>query len=158
MTVSDDDDFEPQLPGVQTTNPAQWEDEDKEEPPEQLEDKKTTTTPQQPQEQQKKAPKAKTKSAVAKKKEKEQQNNSQTPLDPETEKKRQQQLVQDSDFENTKGMFSGLDSVIDTSNPKDEKDFEVLAEQVAQKVTLFEVRHATPVVLASRNLSITSSC
>jgi hypothetical protein len=55
--------------------------------------------------------------------------------------RQKRQIVEDSDLENAKGMFAGLDAEykIDIANPKDEKDFEVLATTLADKLANYEV-------------------
>jgi len=61
-------------------------------------------------------------------------------LDPVAEKLKRQLKVEEADFQNTQEIFSGLDSVsvISTADPKDEKDFEALADKLARKLIIYE--------------------
>jgi len=61
-------------------------------------------------------------------------------LDSFADKTKKQNAVEDADFQNTQEMFSGLDSVsiVNTADPKDEKDFEVLAETLSKKLVVYE--------------------
>lgn len=54
--------------------------------------------------------------------------------------RQKRQIVEASDLENAKGLFAGLDNEykIDIINPKDEKDFEVLATTLADKLGNYE--------------------
>jgi hypothetical protein len=140
----EDEEFEPPPPVVATTStPSKWEDEDKEEQeaPEawDKEDEEEEEQSSKPKEPKKIKPKKPAKKSAA--------NKIKPPpeeeglVDPIIEKIRAQQRVEEADFQNTKEMFSGLDSVsvVNTSDPKDEKDFEVLAESLAKKLSIYEV-------------------
>jgi len=126
----EDEDFEP--PSLDSAASKRWEDEDKTE-----QTKSSEVIP------------ASTKASSNPPKAKEIENKKKstplkatTPLDPEAERLRQKELIEEADFQNTQAMFSGLDLgkelVIDVNNPKDEKDFEVLAEVLGQKLCSFE--------------------
>jgi len=128
----EDDDFEP--PSVSASK--RWEGEDKEEN-ESWENLTTKSVEPEKKSTEIVKPKDKKKAALHKA-----EVITSQPLDPLDEKKRQQQLVEASDFQNTQAMFSGLDLgkdlMIDVNNPKDEKDFEVLAEVLGQKICSYE--------------------
>lgn len=140
----DEDDFEPPsvIPVVvgvtsKTTATKRFEEEDKEETKESWENLDVKEN----------APSTSTKKKLkeivkAKEAPKPASTSSDTPLDAETEKLRQQQIIEEAELQNTQAMFTGLDLnkdlVIDLKNPKDEKDFEVLAELIATKVAIFE--------------------
>ena len=57
--------------------------------------------------------------------------------------KEKQKRVEESDFQNTTSLFSGLstDNKVNLDQPKDERDFQVLATTLAEKVRAFEVSY-----------------
>lgn len=55
------------------------------------------------------------------------------------DKKLQQQLSEESDLKNTQDLFSGVDGLVNLKNPKDEKDFDGLGENIASKISLYKV-------------------
>jgi len=143
----DEDDFEPPsvIPvalGVNsktTSTTKRFEDEDKEETKNESEENLESKEPAPASTSTKKKLKDKVKEKETPKPE---STSSDIQLDPETEKLRQQQIISETELQNTQAMFTGLelnkDLVIDLKNPKDEKDFEVLAELIATKVAIFE--------------------
>jgi len=54
------------------------------------------------------------------------------------DKKLQQQLSEESDLKNTQDLFSGVDGLVNLKNPKDEKDFDGLGENIASKISLYK--------------------
>jgi hypothetical protein len=54
-------------------------------------------------------------------------------------------------------LFSGIESAIDLNNPKDEKDFEVLGQTLAAKLTVHEVRKYQHSLIESEKSSLQSN-
>jgi len=134
----EDEDFEP--PSLDSAALKRWEDEDK---TDQTKSSEVITAKDEIASTKASSNPPKTKEIENKKKSTPARVS--TPLDPEAEKQRQKELVEEADFQNTQAMFSGLDLgkelVIDVNNPKDEKDFEVLADILGQKLCSFEKKH-----------------
>eukprot|EP01117_Protostelium_nocturnum_P000029 TRINITY_DN1010_c0_g2_i1.p1 TRINITY_DN1010_c0_g2~~TRINITY_DN1010_c0_g2_i1.p1 ORF type:complete len:220 (-),score=82.95 TRINITY_DN1010_c0_g2_i1:94-753(-) len=57
-------------------------------------------------------------------------------IDPETKRLQDLQFQQHSDLKSAVDMFAGLESLVDFRNPKDEKDFEQLAANVSEKLSV----------------------
>jgi len=132
----DSEDFTPSpFQGTETNN-ARWDDEDKSVKESWEEEETKPTQPQQPVTGEHK-PKSTKKNATTHAS----TNNGNQPVSQEPiDKLEQRRLVEASDFQNTTEMFSGLakDLVVDIQNPKDEKDFETLADTLSQKVIPFD--------------------
>jgi len=129
----EDEGFE--VPAV-TPSAAKWELEDQEEPVKESWEDESDKPKEKPKTQKKDTESNSSKKGVAKKGK---ISNSSTTIeetleDPLMEKQRQQLIIEQSDFENTTSMFSGLSTElkIDTGNPKDARDFEALAEMLSK--------------------------
>jgi hypothetical protein len=141
MDSWEDEEFEPPKPIVASTQASKWDDEDKEEeapaawddePPKKDESKggkKEVAKAKKPSGKKGQTGKSSGASKVVEEDE-----------DPMVKKRKDQLRVEESDFQNTQDVFSGLDSVsvISTSDPKDEKDFEALADVLGKKLTVYE--------------------
>jgi len=129
----EDEDFEP--PAVEGSA-SRWADEDKEDAPVKSSwDEEEPKQKGEPKQSSTYKPAAKKSAKAAQKTEPQQPA---APLDPATEKKLKQKFVEDSDFQNTQDIFAGIDERINVNQPKDEKDFEALADSLSQKLTVFE--------------------
>lgn len=138
----EDDDYDPVAElKKQNEVKSQWDDEEEEE-----EETKPSVQESQPRNPNKKKP-------IGKQAEEKEKKTS-APVQPQelTEKQRQQ-LVEASDFKNTLGLFSGIESVIDLSNPKDERDFDVLGSTVGEKLQAYQVKMSVACSLLSTNLN-----
>jgi len=60
------------------------------------------------------------------------------PTQPSLTKQMQQKLVEESDFKHTQDLFSGLNQAINLKQPKDEKDFEGVGEEVASSLLIYK--------------------
>ncbi|OMO53587.1 Translation initiation factor eIF3 subunit [Corchorus capsularis] len=106
-----------------------WEDEDEPEPPKPVEKPVQEKAPKKPSS---KATEKKGKSVEVAKEE---------PLDPVSEKLRQQRLVEEADYKSTTELFAkkgGDDKTLDNFIPKSESDFAEYAELIAYKLRPYE--------------------
>jgi len=123
---------EEKVPSLLSPNNSRWEDEDKQ-PVKGLDEKETL--------EKKEPAKKPTKASKFSEKVEARGTTVDNPLeDPAAEKQRKQKLVEEADFRNTQEMFSGLavENIINTANPKDEKDFVELANSIAAKYSTFD--------------------
>lgn len=136
----DDEDFEPALPVPAPSLTNKWADEEEivsGGTKESWEDDE----PAKPAAEPAKAPKEKKEKKAGKKDSDKDKDKAQPDaLDPEVAKRLREKAVLAADMEAAKDMFAGVDAahLIDTLQPKDEKDFEALAELLAAKVTVHE--------------------
>lgn len=133
----DADDFVPP-PVVSASARNNWEDEEEIRPLKGVKSDEKKAAP---------APQKKEKKTETKKEEApapEPQPVQEEPVDPLEEKLRKQKLVEESDYQNTRDIFTGIDSQraekggaldLDTINPNSEADFEQLAAALAKKLT-----------------------
>jgi len=115
-------------------DPTRWEGEDKEEEVQESWEEEKAQTPSKPVNNKLTS---KTKK-VDNKKTKPSKNEPPSNLDPVAQKIKQQKLVEEADYENTKEMFAGLDEAVNTTTPKDDKDFEALAKILVDKFSYLE--------------------
>ena len=119
------------------SNLASWEDEEEDSP---KTASKKPTAPTKATSTKKESTKAS--STPTKKESKE--NKTSTPANKKAssepiDKKLQQQLSEESDLKNTQDLFSGVDGLVNLKNPKDEKDFDGLGENIASKISIYKV-------------------
>jgi len=113
-----------------SSSTSKWDDEDKE-----VEEKDGNIPKPAARNPEKKKP-------IGKKvEEKEQQSKSGTVSSSTSEnlsEKQKHLLAKESDYHNATGLFSGLENAIDINNPKDERDFEVLATTLSDKLAVYD--------------------
>jgi len=123
----EDEDWESKDIATTKEAPKAWDDEDAEE--EEEEDNVPKSAPINPD---KKKPIGK----IAEEKEK--AKGAPVSSNEKLSAKQKEQMAKDSDYQNATGLFSGLENAIDVNNPKDKRDFEVLAATVAEKLAVHQ--------------------
>jgi len=121
----EDEDWENKEIGVKVAS-DKWADEDQDD------DEPTNEAP-------KSAPRnPDKKKAIGKKAEEKEKQAKPSGVVGELSAQQREQMEKDSDYQNATGLFSGLENAIDVNNPKDKRDFEVLASTLAEKLQVHQ--------------------
>eukprot|EP01116_Phalansterium_solitarium_P017987 TRINITY_DN4592_c0_g1_i1.p1 TRINITY_DN4592_c0_g1~~TRINITY_DN4592_c0_g1_i1.p1 ORF type:complete len:263 (-),score=126.22 TRINITY_DN4592_c0_g1_i1:230-934(-) len=135
----DDDDFEPELPVAAAPSISnRWADEDAVLLKAQQQQQALATD--EPKEPKPPKPAAAKKAWAAKEKPGAEAAAPAVEVDEATAKRERERAVLAADMQSAKDMFDGVDAehLVDTANPKDEHDFEALADLLAAKLVVHE--------------------